>query len=81
MGREAQELLNHPTLQLFFKAAEDEFREMALESPPEEWTSEGMVSMKYQMEGIKQLKQTLETFVLNGKLVFNAEKGEAEDKT
>ncbi|KKN66864.1 hypothetical protein LCGC14_0467320 [marine sediment metagenome] len=49
---------------------------MALESPPEEWTSEGMISMKYQMAGIKQLKQTLETFVLNGKFAFEAEKEE-----
>ena len=72
-------MLKHPTLQLFFKAAADEFQEMALESPPEEWTSEGMVSMKYQMEGIKQLKQTLETFVLNGKFSFEAEKTEPEE--
>ena len=74
-------MLKHPTLQLFFRAAEDEFSAMALGSPPEEWTSEGMVSMKYQMEGIKQLKHTLETFVLNGKFAFETEKREAEDGT
>ncbi len=74
-------MLKNPILQQFFQAAEEEFKEHVANIPVEEWLSPGVLALKYQMEGIKQLKGTIEGFVLNGKFAFETEKREAEDET